>query len=309
MSRAEEYLREAESKYSGSSSFFSFFKGGKTQLMEEAAELFVRAGNSFKARSDYLNSAKAFWRAYQVYNELGIEFNTYAAEQALNAGNMYSKVEGHAKQASECVSQAAIIYREDGNPTFAAKALKQNSENFKNDGAIDSAIDALLEAAKIYEDENSAISASTHYSEAAILLSDQKRYSDAARYFEKAAELRCKDRLTQMSAFEFFTKAVIMHMCNDDAVNASRRIDHFVSMAPSWEQTREYTLVKTLVELILNPKPTFETDFSNACAEYDHIRRLEKWYVDNLYAIKMSNSAVLGGGGSVDGGDQIPDLT
>jgi hypothetical protein len=91
------------------------------------------------------------------------------------------------------------------------------------------------------------------------------------------------DRLTQLAAGEFFTKAVICQLAADDSVGGENMLRDFVSANPGWDRSREYAMLAEIIKAI-NDRSS--EAFATAVAEYDQVKRLDGWMTDTLLVVK-----------------------
>jgi alpha-soluble NSF attachment protein len=273
--RGDQFFRDAEKKLE---SFSLFNKKGK---YSDAADLFVKAGNSFKSIREWEKAGSAYGRAVDCWLQLN-SLND-AAQCAADSGKMYAKTPETAKEAIAAFRQAVQIYRENSKPTNAAKLLVEAAKLFQEGGDLDSAIEALTDAAQLYDDENQPLQAVTQLSAVADLKSMQKKWLDGAKAYKEVGLRRCKDRLTQMAAGEPFTRSVLCQMAGEDSVGAEQLLAEFATAYPGWERSREYAMLVACLKAWDEKNPEA---FSTAVAEYDGIKRLDAWQTEVLLAVK-----------------------
>jgi alpha-soluble NSF attachment protein len=273
--RGDQFFKDAEKKLE---SFSLFNKKGK---YTDAADLFVKSGNSYKSIREWAKAGLAYQRAADCH--LQVNDLTSAAQTAADSGKMYAKSPETAPQAIAAFRQAVQIYRENSKPTNAARLLVEAAKLFQDGGDVDSAIEALTDAAQLYDDENQPLQAVTQLSAVADLKSLQKKWLEAARAYKDVGLRRCADRLTQLAAGEFFTRAVLCQMAGDDAVGAEQMLAEFVSANPGWERSREHAMLADCLKAWDQKSPEA---FSTAVAEYDQIKRLDAWTTETLLIVK-----------------------
>jgi alpha-soluble NSF attachment protein len=274
--RGAEFVRQAEKKLES----FSFFnKNGK---YSDAADLFVKGGNSFKSVREWVKAGEAYGRAADCW--LHVNQLNDAAQCAADSGKMFAKESETTARAIAAFRQAVQIYRENSKPTNAAKLLVEAAKLFQDGGDIDSAIEALADAAQLYEDENQPLQAVTHLAALADLKSLQKKWLEAAAAYKDVGIRRCADRLTQLAAGEPFTRAVLCQMAGDDSVGAANLLAEFVTANPGWERSREYAMLTDCLKAWDDRNPDA---FATAVAEYDQIKRLDAWLTEVLLIVKQ----------------------
>jgi alpha-soluble NSF attachment protein len=206
-----------------------------------------------------------------------------AAQTAADAGQMYAKKQDTSEKAIEAFRRAVQLYRENSRPSNAARLLCDAAKLFQENKDLDSAIAALSDAVILYDDEKQPIQATAQLLIIADLKAQQKKWLEAAAKYFEIAERRMADRLTQLAAGEYFMKAGLCQLAGEDSVAAQNTVNDGMLKNPGWERSREYVLLGAAV------KAYEERDadaFSQACAEYDQIKRLDNWMTDVLTTIK-----------------------
>ncbi|KAH0787406.1 alpha-soluble NSF attachment protein 2 [Histomonas meleagridis] len=258
--------------------FRVFDKSGK---YSEAGDLFMKAGNAYKSVRNFERAGDAYTRAadcFQALNSLN-----EAASAAAESGKMFAKNPETTSKAIEAFRFASQIYRENSKATNAARLLVDAAKLFQDNGDLDSAIDTLTDAAQLYDDENQPIQAATQLAMIADLQSMKKDWLKAANSYKDVAERRMGDRLTQLAAGEYFTKAIACQMAGDDAVGAEKMLRDFVNLNPGWERTRECAMLQATLKAI--DERDVEA-FQNALAEYDQFKKLDNWMVTTFTEVK-----------------------
>lgn len=93
-----------------------------------------------------------------------------------------------------------------------------------------------------------------------------------------------KDRLTQFGAPNFFVKAILCRLGEEDVVGARRDFDEFLNLSPSWERSREAAFLLRTFSAIENRDAN---EFATASAEYNQVKgKLDRWMSDILVEIK-----------------------
>jgi alpha-soluble NSF attachment protein len=222
--RGDEFFKMVEKKLTA---FFPFTKSGK---YTDAGNLFSKAGNAYKSVGDFAKAGEAYYRAADCYLQLNDLMD--AAQSATDAGKMFAKLPEKAPRAIEAFRMAVRIYRENSRPTQAARLLAESAKIFQDSGDLNSAITALEDAAQLFDDEGQPMQAVNQIAAIADIKSGQENWLEAARAYRDVAERRMKDRLTQMAAGEFLTKAALCLMAADDAVGAETMVSAFVAISP-----------------------------------------------------------------------------
>jgi alpha-soluble NSF attachment protein len=173
----------------------------------------------------------------------------------------------------------------NGKHTDTAGLSTKAGKMFQESGDLDAAIEAYQDAAQLYDDENQPLQAVNQIAIIADIKAAQQKWLEAACVYREVAERRMRDRLTQMAAGEFFTKAVLCQMAADDAIGAENMLREFVTTNPGWERSREHAMLADVLKAIDEGD---RESFTTAVAEYDQIKRLDRWMTDVLLLVKGS---------------------
>jgi alpha-soluble NSF attachment protein len=105
-SRAKQYLEEAEKKLKSSGSVMSSLFGSSSSKLDDAAELFQKAGNSFKMAKNWTAAGRAFCQAAEI--QLKQNTKHEAANMYNEAANAYKKAS--TEDALNCYLKSCDIY-------------------------------------------------------------------------------------------------------------------------------------------------------------------------------------------------------
>lgn len=253
----------------------------KDKKWTEAAELFKKSGNSYKSIRDWVHAGESYLRASECLEKVN-ELDE-AAMVASDAGKMFSKQHETVDRALKSYMTSIRYYRENSKPLKAAQLLVEAGKIFLEQNEVDESIKVYEEAAQIYEDENQPLRESQQLAIVADLYCSQKKFIESSDIYKKIAINHMNDRLTQLSSGEYCVKSVICRMAADDVVGAEKLMNEFVDLLPSWEKTREFSLLEACVDAINNND---SKAFSNAVAEYDQFKQIDSWMTTNLLIVK-----------------------
>ncbi|KRY20236.1 Soluble NSF attachment protein [Trichinella patagoniensis] len=244
-SKAQKIMQEAEKKSRITSGFFGLFGGSK---VDEACELYVKAGNLFKIAKKWTEAGDAFVRSAKLTLSRG-DYKHEAATNYVDASNCYRKI--NPKQAIDCLLKAVEIYSEMGRFTMAAKYYMSVAELYESEcNDPEKAMHHYEKAADYYKGEESKSSANKCMLKVAQFAAELEQYKKAADIFEEIGISYAENTLLKYSAKDYFFKAVLCHLCRDvlDAQDALHAVE---------EHDAE--------------------EFTNAVKEYDKISRLDQW--------------------------------
>ncbi|KRZ23398.1 Alpha-soluble NSF attachment protein [Trichinella pseudospiralis] len=209
-SKAQKIMQEAEKKSRITSGFFGLFGGSK---VDEACELYVKAGNLFKIAKKWTEAGDAFVRSAKLTLSRG-DYKHEAATNYVDASNCYRKI--NPKQAIDCLLKAVEIYSEMGRFTMAAKYYMSVAELYEvecNDP--EKAMHYYEKAADYYKGEESKSSANKCMLKVAQFAAELEQYKKAADIFEEIGTSYAENTLLKYSAKDYFFKAVLCHLCRD----------------------------------------------------------------------------------------------
>lgn len=278
--KAMELMAQAEKKAKSGGGFMSFFGGGSSK-QEDAAELYVRAANSFKMAKQWANAGNAFTQAAKINLQLGNKHE--AGTQYVDAGNCYRKGDPH--EAVNCLHKAIEIYTDMGKFTIAAKHHITIAEICETEIVdIEKSMQNYQQAADYYKGEESNSSANKCLLKVAQYASQQQQYEKAIEIYEQVGTSSMDNQLLRYSAKDHFFRAAICRMCVEVA-DAATNIAKYEQMFPQFSDSRECKLLKTLVQACEDQSPDA---FSEAIQQYDSISRLDPWYTSLLVRVKKS---------------------
>ncbi|XP_046351331.1 alpha-soluble NSF attachment protein-like [Haliotis cracherodii] len=276
-------MQEAEKKQKGAKGFLGNLFGGSSKI-EEAAELYVRAANSFKMAKKWAAAGESFCRAGQLQIELGSKHE--AATHYVDAGNCYRK--GDPNEAIKSLHQAVTIYTDMGRFTIAAKHHITIAEIYETELVdIEQAIANYEQAADYYKGEESNSSANKCLLKVAQFSAQLENYEKAVEIYEQVGISAMDNSLLKYSAKDHFFRAAVCHMCLDQ-VNAQICIQKYEDMFPAFSESRECKLVKSLLKACEEENVDA---FTQSLQEFDSISRLDQWLTTMLLRVKKSISA------------------
>ena len=120
---------QADKQAQAASGGFSFF-GGKTQKLEEAAELYTQAANAFRMQKDGKSAGQAFEKAAQIQQQK-LDEPDDAANTLTEAYKCYKKDEP--EDAARVLEQAIQHYTKKGNFRRAATHKQNLAELYELD--------------------------------------------------------------------------------------------------------------------------------------------------------------------------------
>lgn len=279
--KANRLRAEAESRLDSSKGLLSRIFGAHSKI-EDACDLYTRAGNAFKMAKKWNEAGDCFCQTAKIQlNQLQSKHE--AATQYVEAANCFRKSD-HA-EAINCLELAVEIYTDMGRFSIAAKHHVTIAEIYEtNVMDIDKAIVHFTQAADYYKGEESSSAANKCLLKVAMYSATQENYTKAISIYEEVASVSLESSLLKYSAREYFFKAALCQMCLDIAV-VQQALDKYCQMFPAFEDSRELKLLKKI--LAAHEEENID-NYTEAVREYDSISRLDQWYTTLLLRIKKS---------------------
>lgn len=273
-----EYIQEAEKKLKGSSGFMSIFGGG--MKVDEAIEYYCRAANSFKMAKRWNDAGQAFEQAASLHLKQTNKHD--AGSMLVDAANCYKKVD--AQKAVKCLEQTIEIYVDMGRFTTAAKHHISIAEIYESD-LVDfgKTIAHYQTAADYYSGEESKASANRCLLKVAQYSALNGDFQKAAEIYEQVAHSCIESPLLKYSAKEHFFRAALCHLAID-LTNAQIAIKKYEEAFPRFNDSRECTLINTLIQKL---EENDSDGFTDAVKDYNEISPLDAWYTNLLLRIKQ----------------------
>jgi len=260
---------------------FSFGKGKYGQ----AAELYTRAGNLYKASKQFNEAANAFLEAAQCYRMADEAFE--ATNSTLAAGAVLKKVDP--KRAAQLLVEGTKSLVADGHFSAAAKHQQDAGEMFEAEGDNEAAVDCLKTAAEYYEMENSTSRANSCRLKVAQLSANAGKYDDAVEIYEQVARAAMDNNLLKFSVRNYLFNSFLCVLAKQDTVGAARALDRYKDLDPTFASQRECKLCEAILEACDN----VDVDaFTQAVADFDALTPLDAFRTHLLLqAKKMIESA------------------
>jgi alpha-soluble NSF attachment protein len=240
--KAKEFLAQAEKKIKSSQSFFGGLFGGAAK-MEDAADLYVRAANTFKVAKKWREAGDAFCLAADVHMKLDVKHE--AGSVLVEAGQVLKREDP--KRAVDCYLQAAEIYTDMGRFSMAARYHNTIAEIYEGELVdFEQAITHYEQAADYYRGEDSTGSANRCLLKVAHMSAQMQQFDKAAGIFEEVGRNSLENNLLRYSAKDYFFKAAICRYCIgvEDVKDA---VEGYKQIHPGFEGTRELKLIEVHV--------------------------------------------------------------
>jgi len=280
--KALQLIADAEKKLTSSKGFLGSLFGGSNKV-EDAIECYHRAANMFKMAKKWQQAGSAFCSAGNLHAQAGSRHD--AATNYVDASNCFKKVDPN--EAVACLLKAIDIYTDMGRFSMAAKHHQTIAEMYENEANdLNRAVQHYEQAADYFKGEESTSSANKCMLKVAQYAAQLEDYEKAIQIYETVAGSCLDSSLLKYSAKEYFFRAALCHL-SVDLLNAQHALEKYAQQYPAFQDSREFKLIKTLVEHLEEQNID---GFTDTVKDYDSISRLDQWYTTMLLRIKKQHN-------------------
>ncbi|KAI6780391.1 vesicular-fusion protein sec17 [Emericellopsis cladophorae] len=272
-------LQKAQKALDGAGSGFSFF-GGREEKYQNAADMFMQAGNAFKMQKQMVEAGQAFEQAAKIQTN-NLKEPDDAANTNVDAFKAYRQADP--QSAIRCLNVAIDRYCSKGNFRRAAGHKETLGQMCEENGDAKAALEAYEAAATWYEGDNATALANKLWLKVAEASGLEGEYYKAIEQFEKVAQQSINNNLMKYSVKEYFLKAGICHLASGDLVAAQRALERYVEMDPQFASQREYLLLSDLTAAV---EAKDQDLFTDKLFQYDQVSKLDKWKTTLLVRVK-----------------------
>uniref|UniRef100_A0A1I7YFK1 Alpha-soluble NSF attachment protein n=1 Tax=Steinernema glaseri TaxID=37863 RepID=A0A1I7YFK1_9BILA len=277
--KARQKFAEAQKKAKGGGGFFGFLGGNKA---DEAADLFVQAGNLFKICKLWQDAGDSFAQSAELHNKMGDAKHEVASNYA-EAANCYRKV--NPQLAVDCLQKTVDIYTDMGRFNMAAKNHTTIAELYETEQPdMEKCMEHYQKAADFYKGEESKSSATKCLVKVAQYAAQLEQYRNAIKVFEEIACWEAEHPTLKYAAKNHFFQALLCHLCLD-LLDTSRALKRYEEISPSFADSREYKLIKEIISAMENEDVE---KFTEAVQAHDRISRLDDWHTNLLVKVKRT---------------------
>lgn len=279
--KGKQYVEEAEKKLKSSGSIFSSVFGSGASKQDEAAELFQKAGNSFKMAKNWSAAGRAFTQAAEI--QLKQNTKHEAANMYNEAANSYKKATPD--EAVQCLLKSCDIYIDMGRLVMAAKQYQTIAELYETD-VVDpvNAVAYYEKSADLFKTEENNAAANKCLLKVAQFAAQTEKYARAIEIYEQIGTASIENPLLKYGARDHFFRAGLCHLCVD-YLNCQQALARYDSILAAFADSREATFLKDLVTAV---DENNLDNFTNAVKEYDSMSRLDTWCTTLLLRVKKS---------------------
>lgn len=278
--QASQLMSEAEKKVSSARGFLSFFISRQAHI-EDAIELYQKAGNLFKLCKNWSQAGSAFKLAADLNHDQHQHME--AAQNLTSAAKCYEKF--NIKIAVNFLLTAIDIYLDLGRFLMAAKLHNQIADVYDDHLDFGKAVEHYEQAADFYKAQESHVAANKCQLKMAQHLSAElSDFAKAGDLFEAIAYHDLGTPILRYNVKENFFKAILCFLCLD-VLTAKQKVVGYLERYPGFSDSREYRLLQKLISCI---EQEDEDDFAENVAQFDAISKLEKWHIKIFSKIKKN---------------------
>lgn len=273
-------LQKADKALAGASGGWSLF-GAKEDKLMGAVDMYIAAANAFKMQKADREAGQTFEKAAQIQNSKLNEPDD-AANTYMDAFKAYTKASP--EDAARCAEIAIQQYCKKGNFRRAAGLKEKLGELYELDlGDLKRAVSAYENGAEWYEGDGAAVLANKLWLKVADIAAVDGDYYKAIEAYEKVAQASINNNLMKYSVKDYLLKAGLCHLATKDMISATRALEKYSEMDPTFPSQREYKLLADICEAVSdNNREKFEDDL----AAFDRMTKLDKWKTTILLRIK-----------------------
>eukprot|EP01029_Cantina_marsupialis_P015357 TRINITY_DN3369_c0_g1_i1.p1 TRINITY_DN3369_c0_g1~~TRINITY_DN3369_c0_g1_i1.p1 ORF type:complete len:246 (+),score=65.98 TRINITY_DN3369_c0_g1_i1:46-783(+) len=207
------FCAEADKKLSPG--LFGKVFGSKTGRFEDAAALYVKAGNIYRTNNKGMHAGECYGKAAQCLSKIGNQHE--AAQQFVEAARC-SKTSNF-EQSIAHFREAVHIFCELGRFSPAAKHMKTIAELYDDNSVFEEAVEAYQTAANYFETNDAQSSANQCLGKIALISGNLERYDQAIPIFEKLGFDALEKDILKMSAKGHFLHALFCMLAKDVSRN------------------------------------------------------------------------------------------
>jgi len=234
---------------------------------EDAAEIFAKAANLYKASKKWDEAGMAFEEVARCHIQLKSAHE--AASAYTDAAHCYKKT--NPQQAVMLYKEAVAIQIDLGRFSTAAKLQKEIGEMAETEGDLQQAMEAFQTAADYYAGEESHSSANQCLLKVAAHAATVKDYQKAVEIYEQVAMSSVESTLLKWSVKGYLLNAGVCHLATGDMPAIQKAIGRYEALDVTFQTTREGGLLRSLAAAM---EAQDMDDFTDKVREFDEISRL-----------------------------------
>ncbi|ODV79882.1 TPR-like protein [Suhomyces tanzawaensis NRRL Y-17324] len=283
MSDPRALILEAEKYTKRQTGFLLFFSGqSHSSRLEDASDLYIQAANQYRLKKEFDSAGQQFVKAAEIQESL--DSHNEAANHLIEAYKCYKGVSP--TDAINALKKAIHIFlTQNGQFRRAANFTGDLAELYESVGDTDNAIQAYEQAGDYFTTDHAEALANKSFLKCADLSALSGNYKKAVELYDTIIKQLKNSSLSRWNLKDYFLKLILCTLGLGDVIEAQKRSQQYLDDDPSWEQTREYGLIKDIFEAI--DQGDIQS-FSDKVFEYDQFSKLDKLKTQLLLKIKNS---------------------
>lgn len=242
--------------------------------------MYIQAANVYRIQKDGRSAGQAFEKAAEVQQKCSAKDE--AASTLVEAFKSYKQTD----------PEDAVRVLKQSIELFTLRGQFRRAANYEMDlgGIYETELHDAIEAIKAYDtagewyfqDQAEAL-ANKAFLKVADLAALNQDYEKAISRYEQVAKGSLSNSLTKWSLKDYFLKAGLCHLAEQDIVAAERAVSQYLDWDPSFATTRECLLLQDVIECV---KESDTEALSSKLMEYDQFSKLDNWKATILLKIK-----------------------
>lgn len=264
-SRADTLCQEAQALEKK----FSLFSKATNEI--NAADMYIKAANLYKASEEWDKAAEAFSNAHRLYtkNDERSEANKAKTNMALcktKGSNPESGIEEYLLVVEK--------YIENGQFSQAAKTQAEVAKIYESLKNYEKASEAYLQAAEYYINDNRPASALPLRISAAKLNALTGKYMEACEVFTTIGDECLQGGSLRFGAKDHFINAIICRIAAEDDIGALKALTLFRKNDPSVSSERDYKIMEEIIDSV---KENDLEKFEEWTGKYAQIKQVDEF--------------------------------
>lgn len=252
---------------------------GKHKHLDEAADRFTEAGNSYKVDHCWDQAGMSHMEAANLFVKLKTPFD--GARSAIEAAKCYSKDERCVDKAISAYKFAVDQYKDhDKKAFYAGQCLVDAGNLLMQADRIDEGVPLVLQAVEFFDKgTGNDPQIARCLDQVADVLVEGRKYDEAIKLYEKVINLRLKDSLTQGSSPYAFLKLMLTYLQSGDTIGGRQKVDWFIGKYPVFKSHQFNTFLSKLMQCLDDRSIN---EFDDVYNEFDSTNILDNWTKNRL---------------------------
>lgn len=285
----DEFLAQANKLLKGG--FLSKLTGGPSERkLEEAAELYQKAGNAYKTMKRWDDAGEAYRLCASCHEKLRSVHERCTA--LTDAAHAFKHAAAGSARAVGLLNEAVACYCGNGKFSQAAKLQKEIAEIYEADGDGELAIESFQKAADFFTGEDNASAANQCLLKVAFFSATKEKYAEAVSIFDQIGRACLENNLLKFGAKGHFLCSIITILASGDVVDAVNHIEQYKGLDYTFGDSRECQFMEAVAKAV---QESNVESFTDEVYKFDSISKLDPWKTQMLLRVKTKMSDAFGG--------------